>query len=60
MAKNRDRSKSYSRRVNTREEKKVSSIRELLTFSFKDIDETQKNHHKPLNYGMKKIFLLPY
>ena len=43
MAKNRDRdrNKSYSRQVNTREEKKVSSIRELLTFSFKDIDETQ-------------------
>ncbi len=41
MAKNRDKNKPYSRQVNTREEKKVSNIRELLTFSFKDIDETQ-------------------
>ncbi|MDM8565306.1 hypothetical protein QUF74_06595 [Candidatus Halobeggiatoa sp. HSG11] len=41
MSKNRDRNKSYSRQVNTREEKKISSIRELLTFNFKDVDETQ-------------------
>jgi len=41
MSKNNRRKKGFSRNENTREERKVSSIQELLTFSFKDLDETQ-------------------
>ena len=41
MSRNNRGKKSFSRSENTREERKVSSIRELLTFSFKDLDETQ-------------------
>jgi len=41
MANKRGRKEKYSRKENTREELKVSSIRELLTFSFKDLDESQ-------------------
>jgi hypothetical protein len=41
MSRNNRGKKSFSRNENTREERKVSSIRELLTFSFKDLDETQ-------------------
>jgi len=36
--------KKFSRKEEVREERKVSSIRELLTFSFKDLDETQPNN----------------
>ena len=38
---NRSRTKSFSRRENNREERKVIEHRELLTFSFKDLDQTQ-------------------
>ena len=41
MAKDRNRHKVRSRKVNTREERKVVEHRELLTFSFKDLDQTQ-------------------
>jgi len=41
MSRNNRGKKSFSRNENTREERKISSIRELLTFSFKDLDETQ-------------------
>jgi hypothetical protein len=41
MAKDRSRGKVRARKENTREERKVLSNRELLTFSFKFLDETQ-------------------
>ena len=41
MAKDRSRNKTRSRRENTREERKVFEARELLTFNFKDLDQTQ-------------------
>lgn len=37
----RGKRKSRSRRVNTREERKTVANRQLLTFSFKDLDQTQ-------------------
>lgn len=37
----RDRKGNFTRPINTREELKVVASRELLTFSFKDLDETQ-------------------
>lgn len=40
MTKDRSR-KARSRKVNTREEHKVFEERELLTFSFKELDQTQ-------------------
>ena len=39
--KSRNRNRPLSRKENTREEKKSTKDRELLNFSFKDIDETQ-------------------
>ncbi|EKQ5901122.1 hypothetical protein P5868_003225 [Vibrio parahaemolyticus] len=41
MAKDRSRKKERNRRENTREERKVLAVRELVTFSFKDLDQTQ-------------------
>lgn len=41
MAKDRGRNKARSRKENTREERKVIDSRELLTFSFRDLDQTQ-------------------
>lgn len=42
MASNRSRTRpSNSRKVAIREEQKTTSTRELLTFSFKDLDQTQ-------------------
>jgi|TARA_Y100000310_G_scaffold39362_1_gene36949 hypothetical protein len=41
MAKDRSRRKVKPRKENTREERKVVSHRELLTFSFKFLDQTQ-------------------
>lgn len=41
MANRSRRQPSHSRKVATREEKKTILIRELLTFSFKDLDQTQ-------------------
>jgi len=42
MVKNRKRTKSFSQRLeNNREERKTLESKELLTFSFKDLDETQ-------------------
>lgn len=41
MAKDRGRNKVRSRKENTREERKIIVSRELLTFSFRDLDQTQ-------------------
>lgn len=41
MAKDRSRNRARSRKANTREERKVIDSRELLTFSFRDLDQTQ-------------------
>lgn len=41
MAKDRSSPKNRTRKENTREERKVVAARELLTFSFKDLDQTQ-------------------
>jgi hypothetical protein len=41
MSKNRSRQPNRKRTVDVREERKVLSIRELLTFSFKDFDQSQ-------------------
>lgn len=41
MAKSRNRVKDRTRKENTREERKVIADRNLLTFSFKDLDQTQ-------------------
>ena len=43
MSKNRSRQPNRKRTENTREEKKVLTIRELLKFSFKDFDQSQPN-----------------
>lgn len=42
---NRNRKQSFGRLENTREERKTLEKRALLTFSFKDIDETQPKHN---------------
>lgn len=45
MARDRSRKRNFKQRPESvREERKVSSIRKLLTFSFKDIDETQPSN----------------
>jgi len=44
MAKDRSRKTALKRPENTREERKGIQIRELLTFSFKDMDETQPSN----------------
>jgi hypothetical protein len=44
MVSKRKKPKDFSRKENTRDEKKVSDTKDLLTFSFKDFDESQ-----PLN-----------
>jgi len=41
MAKDRSRNRARSRKENTREERKVVDSIELLTFSFKELDQTQ-------------------
>ena len=41
MARDRGRNSARSRKENTREERKVVEVRELLTFSFRDLDQTQ-------------------
>tara|TARA_R110002124_G_scaffold76788_1_gene205832 strand:+ start:40683 stop:41129 length:447 start_codon:yes stop_codon:yes gene_type:complete len=41
MAKDRSRNKVRTRKENTREERKVIASRELLTFSFRYLDQTQ-------------------
>ncbi|EKO3371731.1 hypothetical protein RDG65_002071 [Vibrio fluvialis] len=41
MAKDRSRKRERSRNENTREERKVVASRDLMTFSFKDLDQTQ-------------------
>ncbi|OCH57632.1 hypothetical protein A6D98_18980 [Aliivibrio fischeri] len=43
MAKDRSKKKVRSRKENTREERKIIENRELMTFSFKDLDQTQPN-----------------
>ncbi len=40
----RNKKASFTRPANTREERKVVESRELLTFSFKDLDESQPNN----------------
>ncbi|REG79366.1 hypothetical protein [Marinomonas pollencensis] len=41
MAKDRSKKSPRNRREETRDERKVIAARELLTFSFKDLDQTQ-------------------
>ena len=41
MVRDRSRNKARSRKENTREECKVVDTRELLTFNFKELDQTQ-------------------
>ncbi len=45
MAKDSSRKKTRSRKENTKEERKVVDTRELLTFSFKELDQTQPKKH---------------
>ena len=44
MGNDRSRKKGRSRKVDTRDEHKTTSTRELLTFSFKNLDQTQPKH----------------
>jgi len=44
MAKDRGKKTAFRRPENTREERKGIQTRELLTFSFKDMDETQPSN----------------
>ena len=41
MSKNRSQKPNRKRTVDVREERKATNVRELLTFSFKDLDQTQ-------------------
>jgi len=41
MARDRSRNRTRTRKENTREERKVVDSRELLTFSFRELDQTQ-------------------
>ncbi|EIJ41752.1 hypothetical protein BegalDRAFT_0842 [Beggiatoa alba B18LD] len=42
---NRNRKQGFGREENTREERKTVEKKSLLTFSFKDIDETQPSNN---------------
>jgi len=54
----RKRDKPYSRKENVREERKKSSTKDLLTFSFKDLDETQpKKSPQSINLWSQKFIL---
>jgi len=59
MTKNRSRLSDRKRIENTREEKKGRSIRELLTFSFKDFDQSQPKKSPETLEMWSKEGLLP-
>lgn len=59
MAKDRGRNKARSRKENTREEQKVIDSRELLTFSFRDLDQTQPKKKPETAELWQKLELFP-
>lgn len=59
MAKDRGRNKARSRKENTREELKVIDSRELLTFSFKELDQTQPNKEPETVELWQELNLIP-
>ncbi|UUI62250.1 hypothetical protein [Aeromonas salmonicida] len=51
---------SHSRKVATRDEKKTTTTRELLTFSFKDLDQTQPDGAcQTIDLWHQKLLLAP-
>jgi len=59
MAKDRGRNKVRSRKENTREERKVVIARELLTFSFKELNQTQPKNKPETVVLWQELDLVP-
>jgi hypothetical protein len=59
MGRDRGRNKARARKENTREERKVTATRELLTFSFKELIQTQPQHEPETVELWQELNLMP-
>lgn len=59
MAKDRGNNKTRTRKENTREERTVVTARELLTFSFRDLDQTQPQGNPETIELWQQLNLIP-